>query len=184
MARANFVKKARKDNPAVKKGESYYWWKFKFGSKNYSKTPPKQSQLTQSEFLGTMYDIQDTISDLTTDSDFESEIPEIVSELEQLRDECEERRENMPEQLQDSGSGEMLQNRYDEVEGMMNELDSIDTDIDEEEIKRDTKENAEKEDDESEETFKERINDEVDEEIENKKQEILEEIQNIEYCGE
>lgn len=31
MARLHFVKSARKDNPSaeVKKGESYYWWKFR-----------------------------------------------------------------------------------------------------------------------------------------------------------
>jgi len=50
MARANFVKKARKDNSVVKKGESYYWWKFAYGSKQYSKEAPSRSQLTQSGF--------------------------------------------------------------------------------------------------------------------------------------
>ncbi len=53
MARAHFVKKARKDNPAagIKAGDSYYWWKFRRGGKHYSKTAPRPSQLTQSEYL-------------------------------------------------------------------------------------------------------------------------------------
>jgi hypothetical protein len=52
MARAHFVKKARKAIPGtdIKKGDSYYWWKFRFGGKRTSKTAPKASQLTQSEF--------------------------------------------------------------------------------------------------------------------------------------
>jgi len=187
MARTHYVKKARKDvpNSDIKKGESYYWWKFRFGSKHTSRTPPKQSQLTQSEFLGTIYDIEDRISGLDYD-DLESEIPDIISELENLREECEEKRGNMPEQLQDSGSGEMLQNRSDSVQEMIDELEGIDIDIDidEEDIRNDIKENAEKENDETQEDFKERINEETDEEIENKKQEVLDEVQGITYNGE
>lgn len=59
MARAHFVKKARKDNPAVKAGESYYWWKFRRGPKRYSKERPRPSQLTQSEFYGQVYGLQE-----------------------------------------------------------------------------------------------------------------------------
>ena len=39
MPRVHHVKSARKDNPVAKKGESYYWWKFRYGGKRYSKTP-------------------------------------------------------------------------------------------------------------------------------------------------
>jgi len=174
MAKAKFVKKARKDNPVCKKGESYYWWKFKFGSKNYSLTPPKQSQLTQSDFLSQIYDIQDRINDIDLDSEFESEISEIVSDLESLRDEQEEKRDNMPEQLQDSGSGEMLQNRYDSIDEMISELESIDLEVE------DFSKELEKEEDETEEEFNER----VEQETESKKEEILSEIQEVCYNGE
>ena len=172
------------DEIRIAKGESYYWWKFRFGGLHISKTRPKQSQLTQSEFLGTMYDIQDTISELTVDDDFESSISEITSELETLRDECEERRGNMPEQLQDSGSGEMLQNRYDEVDNMISELEGVDVEVDEGEIKEDVKANAEKEEGETQEEFKDRVEEETEEEIENKREDVLSEIQGIKYCGE
>lgn len=69
MARATFVKKARKDIPGtdIKAGESYYWWKFRFGGKHYSKTPPRRSQLTQSDFLGQLYAIEDEIQGLVAD---------------------------------------------------------------------------------------------------------------------
>lgn len=76
MPRVHFVKKARKDvsNSDIKKGESYYWWKFRFGGKCVSRTPPKQSQLTQSDFLSQIYKIQDRISEMTTDDDFENHL--------------------------------------------------------------------------------------------------------------
>ena len=175
MARANFVKKARKDNPACKKGESYYWWKFRFGSKNYSKTKPRQSQLTQSDFLSQIYGICETIEDMTIESNFENEIDEIKSELETLQSECEEKRDNMPEQLQDTGSGELLQERYDSIDEMMSELDGIDTEVNEESIKAD----LEREEDESEKEFNERAEQEVD----SKKEEILDEIKGVCYNG-
>ena len=43
MPRVNFVKKARKDNPVVSKGESYYWWKYYFVPKMYSKSKPPRT---------------------------------------------------------------------------------------------------------------------------------------------
>ena len=176
MARAKFVKKARKDNPVCKKGESYYWWKFKFGSKNYSKTQPRASQLTQSDFLSQIYGIDERISDMTIEDDFESEIEEIKSDLENLQSECEEKRDNMPEQLQDAPTGELVQERYDSIEEMISELDNVDLEFDEESIKQE----LEIEDDENDEDFQKRLEGAVDE----KKEEILGEIQEINYNGE
>lgn len=173
MARAKFVKKARKDNPVCKKGESYYWWKFRYGSKHYSLTPPKQSQLTQSEFLSTIYEIGERIEELTTKDNFEAEVEEIKSDLENLQSECEERRENMPEQLQDAPTGELLQGRYDSIDEMISELDGIELEIDE-------SSDLEKEKDETDEDFSGRL----EEELEEKKQSILDAIQEVCYNGE
>lgn len=50
IADYKFVKKAAKDHPDinVKKGESYYWWKFgRFGATYKSKRKPSLKQLTQ-----------------------------------------------------------------------------------------------------------------------------------------
>lgn len=67
MTKAHFVKKAAKDNPAVKKGEPYWWWKFMVGGrggpKHYSATRPRPSQLTQSEFLSAIYSQQEDLED-------------------------------------------------------------------------------------------------------------------------
>lgn len=63
MPRVHYVKKARKDNPAVEKGESYYWWKFRYAGKRYSKTRPRPSQLTQSDKLSRLFEAQESIDD-------------------------------------------------------------------------------------------------------------------------
>jgi len=186
MTRVHFVKKSRKDYPdfGIKKGDSYYWWSFKFGPTLKSKIQPKLSQLTQSEFLGSIYDISDRIESLSTYDDLESEVSEIISELETLRDDCEEKRSNMPEQLQDSGSGEILQNRVDSVQEMIDELEGINTEIEEptdEEVKDDI---GEKEQDETKERYEERLEERREEMSDDRKEEILTEIQNISYNGE
>lgn len=93
MPRVHFVKKARQKHGDIKKGESYYWWKFRRGGKRTSKTPPKPSQLTQSEFWGTV--LAQSERDTPDFDDLASTRDEIVSELENLRDEIESRKSNV-----------------------------------------------------------------------------------------
>lgn len=126
MPRVTHVKAARKDVPDtdIKAGESYYWWKFRYGPKRTSKTMPKQSQLTQSEFWGTVYAMQEREQvdfDMLSD-----ELDQMKSELEELRDSQQEKLDNMPEGLQQGSTGEMLQNRYDSLDSAVSELDGID----------------------------------------------------------
>lgn len=136
MARAHFVKKARKAHKegGIKKGESYYWWAFMVGGrggpKHYSKTPPKRSQLTQSEFLGSLYDLEDAISDLTADDGLESAVSDIAQQFRDLGDEQEGKKENMPDALQDSETGQMLEQRKDRCHEIADELDGLDFSVD------------------------------------------------------
>lgn len=123
MPRVHFVKKARKDNPAVNAGESYWWWKFRFAGKRYSKTRPRRSQLTQSSFLSTLYDLEDALPDEMT----EAEAEELTVALEDLSEECWNSLNNMPEHLQDtSSSGELLQDRIDSLDSWIGEISNID----------------------------------------------------------
>jgi len=164
MPRVYFVKKARKDYPAfgIKKGDSYYWWKFRYGGIYKSKTRPRPSQLTQSEFLGTIYAIIEEIQDVTID-DFNSIdelrdfIEEKAEEIRILGEEQEDKLYNMPESLQDSETGWLLQDRADACYEIADELENIDTEIDEELSG---------------------------EEIQDRLQEIIDEMQNVEYNGE
>lgn len=215
MARAKFVKKARKDiwsegktvkrknrkgdmversdksQPSgkddrllVKKGESYYWWKFRYGGKHISKTAPKQSQLTQSDFLSQVYGIEERIADLSGDEaeDIKSEVESIVEDLRSLAEECEEKRSNMPDQLQDSGSGEMLQTRVDECNSMADELESVDLDFEREDPEELTKEEGETDADFD--TRKEEAQEEVDSDYQQKIEDAISELQGVSYNGE
>lgn len=140
MARAHFVKKARKDNPVVKAEESYWWWSTRMtvgkryvGTKHYSKTRPTRSQLTSSPFFSEMYRIEDQVlNGFTADdvSDVQNVIEEAVGDLGGLRDEVETNLDNMPEQLQESPTGELLQERCDGIDNMISELENIDLDED------------------------------------------------------
>jgi len=128
----------KKDKPLIKAGESYWWWAFRFGGKNIQKTQPRRSQLTQSGFLSSLYDLEDRMGDLKVEdyiddpSSLSGEVDEIKSELESLRDECQERYDNMPESLQEnSDSGQLLQERVDNLDEMINELDGLDLSYDE-----------------------------------------------------
>lgn len=142
MARATFVKKARKAHPeaGIKKGESYWHWSFRVGSrfvKRYSKTQPKRSQLTQSAFLSAMYDIEDSLDDevksfLKGENDFEglaSACEDAASQVRDTGEECESSRSNMPEGLQDGETGQLLEQRYDQCNSIADELESAASDI-------------------------------------------------------
>jgi hypothetical protein len=64
MPRVHHVKKARKDNPVAKVGESYYWWKNFRSPKRFSKTFPKRSQLTGSDKLSRLYGAAEDVSEI------------------------------------------------------------------------------------------------------------------------
>ena len=138
MPRLNYVKKARKDNPVAKKGESYYWWKFRNGGKRYSKERPPRSALTQSAYFGRLWDLQDGWRNDDEQREIEDIVSDIVSVLDEMRDECQESLDNMPDSLQYSPTGELLQERIDSLENGVSELEGIDPiDDDDYEVDRD-----------------------------------------------
>jgi hypothetical protein len=175
------------DTIFIAKGESYYWWQFQNSPKQYSKTPPRASQLTQSGYLSTLYGIAEQIEDFSADS--ADELSEFVdntkTELEELRDTTQESLDNMPENLQYSPTAELLQERVDALETAIDEFDGLDLDYeekDEEELEELVAED--KGIDTEDENWKEEI---TEEEIDEKRQELesewvqekLEEIQGI-----
>jgi hypothetical protein len=134
MPKVIFVKKAQKDIPGtnIKKGDSYYWWKFRFGGKRTSKTYPKRSQLTQSDFLQRIYEIEDQLSgaSFSEPKDVETFIDEINSELsiddidvddtdldpeEATEDEVEEAKQKVLEEKQETEHENWCNERAEEV---------------------------------------------------------------------
>lgn len=143
MPRINHVKKAMKDQGScscgkeIKKGDSYKWIKFRFGGRRVrcESCQFKSSDLTQSEFLGQVYDLNDRIGNLTSDmslEDIQSEVENIIEEFNNLADECDDKRSNMPDSLQDSEVGCMLESRGDSCRDVASNLEGIDFDFDEE----------------------------------------------------
>ena len=143
MAKVHYVKAAAKDNPAVKKGEPYYWWKPRYGSKRYTRNPPRPSQLTTSDFLSRQMELEERISDLkdySTFDDLKSDVEEIVMEIRSLGEEQEDKLSNMPDSLQEGPTGQLLEGRASGCEEWASDLEGVDLDIDEP-----TEEDAEKE---------------------------------------
>lgn len=140
MPRVTHVKHARKDYPehGIKKGDEYYWWAFMVGGrggpKHFSKTPPKPSQLTQSEFLSQVYDLNERLENLEPGDHEElaSELAEIAEEFREIASECEDKFNNMPEGLQQGDTGQLLEQRAEECNSLADELEGIDCEWDEE----------------------------------------------------
>jgi hypothetical protein len=117
--------KAAKDYPeiGVKKGEHYFKWSLKRqrgGITRKSKTYPKPQQLTENPFYIACYDISDAI-DAATDIDG---LRAVKDDIDALRDETQEKLDNMPEGLQQGSTGELLQERIENLESWGTELES------------------------------------------------------------
>jgi hypothetical protein len=132
MPRVHKVERARKARPSagIAVGDTYYYWTFRNrfgkGTRCFSKTYPKQSQLTRSEYLGRLVEIEERIEELTADATLEETVGEIAGSLRELGEEQEEKRNNMPESLQESDTGNLLQERAEACSNAADELEGID----------------------------------------------------------
>ncbi len=138
MPRVTHVKKARKDNPVCKRGESYYWWKFRNGPKRYSLTPPTRSQLTTSGHLAAIYDAEDAVHATSIDpsegalaGSIESVKDAIESAAETFRDEAgeyEQSADNVEEYFPGSEKAEEIREKGQACETAADECDTtVDT---------------------------------------------------------
>lgn len=145
MPRVTYVKKAQKPQGTcfkcgekIKTGDSYRWWKFRFSGKRIRcgkpECAPKASDLTQSAFYSQLYDIQDSLNAAIANRSVD-DLRAIADDLRSLGEECSGNRENMPESLQDSDTGQLLETRAeecdskaDEIESAADELDDLPTD--------------------------------------------------------
>jgi hypothetical protein len=137
MPKVTHVKHARKDYPdaGIKVGDEYYWWAFQFGPKVMSKTPPKRYQLTRSGFLSDLYQFQDEeLPGINAETmvDLESIVEDMKNKLEEWKSNAEESLENMPEHFREScEAGQNLQERIDNLDSWIGDLEGIDLDFDE-----------------------------------------------------
>lgn len=134
MPRIHTVK-ARKDYPAegIAKGDTYFKWSTRFTvGKSYmkrthrSKTRPRASQLTGSEYLSQAHQLNERIEDFDDIPSMEEFIDELKGDAENLRDETQEKLDAMPEQFQEGATGELLNERVEALDAFIDELDSLD----------------------------------------------------------
>ena len=96
-----------------------------------------------------MYSIQEKIEDFDHEGDPEAVavfVDEVKSDLENLRDTCQESLDNIPEQLQEAPAGQTLQERIENLDSAISDFENIDTEFDsqlDEETDRDENESDE-----------------------------------------
>lgn len=126
MPKVHHVKKSRKPVPQLDlpAGSEYWWWGIMQGSrgvKRFSRKAPTRSQLTQSEFLGRVYDIEDQLNELKDPTDLES----LIQDIRNLGDEQEEKYNNMPDGLQQGDTGQLLEGRKSSCDEWADELEAV-----------------------------------------------------------
>lgn len=125
--RVHLVKKSRVDNDAVKRGAPYYWWKLPYGEKTVSATYPSRSQLTNSDYLGCVFDLQDSLSEFTIDDseDFEAMLEEISEVIGDISEQCQTNLDNMKKNLHAAPNGRLLIARIAILDVVQAQLDGM-----------------------------------------------------------
>lgn len=132
MGKVQFIRASRKAwvcqkcNAAINKGDSYYRGEVNFGPTfiRCNKCKLQPWEVTSSDYqreAGRIINTWDREYSLD-----ESGIEELVSALSSIRDDLEERLDNMPENLQESPNAELLRERMDTVESAISDLECID----------------------------------------------------------
>lgn len=134
MPRVHHVKKARKERPqcGVKIGDSYYHWSFRLGygsTERCSKTYPRASQLTMSDFWIEAHTLTETLEDsepYESSEDLEAAKEGLLEGIDDLAATTQDKLDAMPDGLREGPTGEMLQERVDACEDWKNDIEGID----------------------------------------------------------
>ena len=169
MPKVQKINKAGKDYPefGIKKGETHYVWSIKLqrgGIVRRSKTYPRQSQLTMSDYKVQAHQLNERIEDFDTDvaADVEAFRDEIVEDATALRDEQQEKLDAMPEGLQQGPTGEQIQERIDALEAFIDELENLEfPEFEQEDDHEDEEGNVLNEDGQTEAEFGEMLRDQL-----------------------
>lgn len=91
-------------------------------------TYPKPSQLTQSEYFGACYSAQESVEavEITADcfDDLIGALEGAKSDIESAGEECEGKYDNLPDNFQNSATGERLQNRKEACDAVVQSIDN------------------------------------------------------------
>lgn len=117
------TQKARKDYPeqGIKKGDTYYSWKFRYGGEYKSKTPPKPSQLTQSKWAA-VYAAREMIEEWDERSSAD-DLATLISDAAGTVDECASEYEESAEAM--GGAGEQMREWAEQLQSLSSELEDL-----------------------------------------------------------
>ena len=136
MARINTVMKSRKEKvcgscgKVIPVGSKYYYVDFYSGrtAVRCANCGFKPYETTENPYLQELYRIQydygKQLDTLTKDDSPEQVRDDIVSDLESLRDELQDRFDNIPEQLQYGDAGSLLQERIDSLDDAISNIEN------------------------------------------------------------
>lgn len=103
------------DKIAIHKGEEYYTWHPKGSPWQYSKQEPIFER-RKSEWETKFEEFEERVNECRDVEGLEEDWDDLVSEIEEYRDELQERLDNMPYQLQDSS---VLNERIEELDSLI-----------------------------------------------------------------
>jgi DNA repair ATPase RecN len=119
----------------IKAGDQYYEWSFRYGGthrQHISHGSPKQSQLTQSKMSGAYAAIEsaeEAIAAADNVEDIKSALEECATEIESVAEEYQESFDNIPENLQQGGPAQEMQEKIEGLQSFAEELNSAASDL-------------------------------------------------------
>lgn len=131
MGKVTHIQKSRKEHRCNKCGDSipvgsdYYKGEINFGPTiiRCNKCGLKRWEVTTSDYLLAVGPIVEEWEEHYSLDD--SGVEDMISELESIRDDVQERLDNMPESLQSGDVGSQLQDRIDGLESAISELEDV-----------------------------------------------------------
>lgn len=120
--------KCNKCNEVIPKGSTYYRGEINFGPTiiRCSTCGLKGYEVTTSDYVRTAGElVEDWRENYSID---ESGLQDLISAVEELKDDLSDRLDNMPYQLQEADTGMLLQDRIDGLDSAQSDLESIDVD--------------------------------------------------------
>jgi hypothetical protein len=164
MPRVTTVQHARKSghscgkcNKPIKKGDTYKWWKPRYGGKHFrcveSACAPRASDLTSSDKLSRVYgageSIEDAIADFRKDKDIEALKLALSDAAQELNDVAQEYRDSASN-IENGFNGnrvpmcDELEEKADNLESKAGDIESVDLeDFDEDAAKAEAEDEAE-----------------------------------------
>jgi len=116
-------------------GQQYYEWSFRYGGthrQHIDHGSPKQSQLTQSKMSGAYAAVEsaaEAIASADNVEDIKSALEECATEIESVAEEYQDAIDSMPENLQQGGPAQEMQEKIEGLQSFAEELNSAASDL-------------------------------------------------------